>query len=278
MVTRLAAFFGLIGIVALAACASTTEPTPPPATQAVPPPAAEPARKTLAAAEGQIEYWGVFRGEPVWLRLKPKADGARWRALLIQYTPPTREELAGTTLSDHPTLKVDEVARILHWSDGERTLSSAVWKGGERPGYAVICERERRTGDDLIPVEDPREIPGGAAWDRRLAPVLLPLVWQAKTRATVPAVDLFGGAAADRASVSWEDRAVTIAGASFTIDVDPQGRLSALRDATGSVLLRIDGWSVLTTAQAMERDVEAQRRLEARSDPAAKPSPKPAAE
>lgn len=188
---------------------------------------------------GVIEFHGVLRGERFWARLLPYDATFGGRLLQVVYTAPKPEQLAGTHLDDHPYVLLDDAARVLAWN--ERSNLSTLRREGE--GYRVTLERNRSTGADAVMDEVPRRLKGPAAWDLRLAPLLVALSWRPGQDIRVPAADFFGPEPLKAGPVSWQGAAALITGEEpLRIESDGQGRLTALRRDDGSELLRISGW------------------------------------
>ncbi len=225
-----------------------------------------PERASLAKRDGQFEYWGRLHGERFWVRLLPRsADHGDLRILLLEYHQPPQDQLDGTLLTDHPVLLVDDVLRLRLWDSGSHSLSTARYRQGGEPRYETVHERERKEDNDYIPYTVERTIHARSAWDLRLAPILLPMLWQPGTRSpAIPVVDLFGPRHDERMTLRWQDRTVELAGARYTIVPDAEGRFQRLVDAAGETVVSIEGRAPdLTPGEADDRARASAERLEA---------------
>ena len=222
-------------------------------------------RATLAVPDAQIEFHGRWRGALFWVRLYPRdaAIGGR-RLMELSYVPPDQDETAGVVLADHPELLVDDVLRIFQWSEGGGSISGLEYVPGEQR-YAVVHERERDEGDQRVPYETSVRMAGPLAWDLRLAPVLLAIIWQPQTASpAIPVRDFFGPRSDADLTLQWQDDRVRIGDQDYRIDADSEGRLATLRDHRGSIVLSVDGWRpVLDPAAAHQQVLERHRRQEA---------------
>ncbi len=244
--------------------APTAEETAPESSETVDPGDEVAPRVTLAVPDAQIEFHGRLRDAPLWVRLYPRDESIGGRRLLaLSYAQPDQEETDGVVLADHPELLVDDVLRIYQWSEGGGSISGLLYRGSER-GYEVVHERERDEGDQRVPYEKELQVAGPAAWDLRLAPVLLALIWQPQTSSPViPLRDFFGPRAGVPLTLQWQGDQVRIGDQEYRIDADAEGRLAALRDHRGSIVLEVDGWRpLLEPAAAQLQAQERQRRLE----------------
>ncbi|MDA3963840.1 MAG: hypothetical protein PF961_23875 [Planctomycetota bacterium] len=191
-----------------------------------------------ALPDGQFECDGTWQGERFWLRLGPSNAAFGGRVLQVLYTQPTPDELGGTLLDPHPWVLLDDALLIQAWMERSR-LSQAEYRDDDEPaGYRVRHEIERTVGGDIFTAERSDKRPGPKAWDRRLAPLLLAMVWRSNTNGSVPLLDLFD-AEPKLGALRWNDTAVTIAGEEFVVQADESGQLKRLLDTKRKPVLSV---------------------------------------
>lgn len=207
-----------------------------------------------ALDEGQYECDGTWNGERFWLRLGPPNPTFGGRLLQVVYTPPPPTALDGTFLDPHPWLLLDADLLLIGWNERSRMSRAQYDAEAEPPGYRVVHEVEQTIGDERFPRQRERFRPGERAWDLRLAPALLALVWRADTRGRVPLIDLF---ATDdtRTVLSWDDRDVRIGPDRYHVQGDAEGRLQRLLDADRVPVLSVRSREpVVPAAEARARE------------------------
>jgi hypothetical protein len=106
--------------------------------------------------------------------------------------------------------------------------------------YRIVREIQVGTGDDAHPSEEVRHDRGPRAWDLRLAPLHLALVWRADGRGEARVVDFFGPRLGEELQVTWEGPRIDLGGTVLTARAGADGRLAAL-DGPGTALV-IQGW------------------------------------
>lgn len=197
---------------------------------------------TLSAGEPLIdntqhELHGTFAGQPFWGRLTlPEKQFGNNRVLQLVYTPANVADLGGAHLSDCPFLLLDPQLRIVAWN-GRDTGTQAV--PAAPSGYSITQEVSIVEGDDKRIDLQQRTIIGERGWDLRAAPVLLALGWRRGSSFTTRVIDLFGPRHSEALTITWQDAAVTIAGTTYTVMPDEQGRLKSLITSDGSALISV---------------------------------------
>ncbi|HYE04755.1 MAG TPA: hypothetical protein VEL07_04460 [Planctomycetota bacterium] len=201
-------------------------------------PVAPLASPTIEAA--QQELHGVLRGEPFWCRLLPSDKGLNGRRVLhLVYSPPSIAELGGAQLSDTPYVLLDDHARVVAWN-GRHSLSN-VHPHRAKDGYRIVREIPRGEGEAAQPGAEERRIAGPMAYDLRLAPVLLALVWRSGSQGAVPVVDLFGARHDERIELKWNGAEATIGAEAWRIEADEAGRLRRIVAADGTAIIEVAG-------------------------------------
>ncbi len=203
-----------------------------------PPVAAPPGGASQLVAPAVVELHGRLRGEPFWARLQaadPKYGNKR--VLQLVYTPPSAETLAGAHLSDCPFVLLDDQLGVAAWNDRDSSASAQA----RAAGYAVSRDLLVGDGDAKHSEAVARPLPGAAAWDLHLAPVLLALCWQEGRAGQARVVDLYGPRFQEAMSVAWHAQEVTLAGQALMAKADGTGHLASLVAADGTVLLAVTG-------------------------------------
>ncbi len=197
-----------------------------------------PAIPELAAATSELH--GLLRGQPFWARLlAPDARFDGNRMLELVYSPPTPSELDGTVLVDCPFILLDASLRVVAWNG--RDGLSKIERPAKSQAYKVTREVHAGDGDASAITPMVRTITIGAAWDLRLAPILLAFTWREATTGRARLVDFFGPRAKERLEIAWTPESLQIAGESHTPKAAPDGRLQRLTDAVGDEVLVVNG-------------------------------------
>jgi hypothetical protein len=201
--------------------------------------AAEDLSPALPSGTWEVHGKAKLRGQDVaarfWLRLLPTDPVyGRNRILQVVYTPPPPAALGGTHLSDTPFVLLDPRSRLMAWND--RGSSSQM-----QPATGMyIVGRDRTTSDDTNIIVDEKKFSVERGWDRSLVPLLLALLWQAESTASLPCVDLFGDA--PTTMLSWHGPLVTCGQDTWRVVADANGRLAKLLDAQGGELVSVSAW------------------------------------
>lgn len=219
--------------------ATLAAPAPAAAAASAEPPPTVPEAGLPIADEGKLELHGIMRGERFWVRVLP-ADARGLRQTWLVYAPPTPETLGGTVLTDCPILVLDRHLRLVQWND--RDHSSRVVSTAEPAGYRVEREIEKAREDGTKGFGTMmRAITTVPAWELRTAPALLPLVWKAGGSGRVRLVDVFGPRSREAPFLTWSAGVVDLGGEQLVPTAAEDGSLSELRDAAGTLVLKVLG-------------------------------------
>jgi hypothetical protein len=231
--------------------ATTAAADPAPSAPARPLPAT-PELPTLAP--DQYEWHGHWNGDRFWARLAPHAEDYGGRVLQLLYTQPDPATVDGTMLAPHPWLLLGEDLAISAWLERSRLSRAEYRSDDEPPGYRVTRETERRVGDDVFSDERSLRIAGPRGWDRRVAPLLLSLLWRVDSQGSIPVYDLFA-VDPEPVALQWDGPAVTLGEISWQAEPDATGRLQRLLAADGTAILTVEEHlPLLPAAEAIERE------------------------
>ena len=222
---------------------SIVQPTPTPLPVPAPPAAAVAAEETpLTVAKptapvGQVELHGTWQGEPFWARLgAPTPEFGGKRRLELVYTPPAPETIGGSLIHDSPLLLLDDHLALVAWNN--RDGATGVTTTAAPAGSQLVREVHAAEKVELLT----RKLVGGPAWDLRLAPLLLALSWRADGGdGAMRVVDFWGPRANEKLTLAVHGSAITVAGETWTVEADGEGRLKRLLAADGSDLLVVSG-------------------------------------
>lgn len=185
-----------------------------------------------------LELSGRLDGAPFWARrLPPSAAYGGNQILQLVYTPPAPEHLDGTHLIDCPFILLDARARLVAWN-GRSTLSfiTLLERGA---GYHISREIETGTGDDKQIQAQEQNLTLGRQWDLRLLPLHLALVWTASGTGHETALDFFVAKPPPPIDIRWSPGTLTIGTATWRVDADAQGFVTALTDDTGRARIQV---------------------------------------
>lgn len=186
------------------------------------------------------ELHGTLLGKPFWAKLlAPDGKFGGNRVLQLVYTPPAPEQVDGAHLSDCPFVLLDAHLRVVAWNG--RDSASAAEPILKPLGYRISRDLLVGDGDNKHSEAVPRVLAGEVGWDLNLTPVLLALGWKEGTTCQVRAVDLFGPRWHEQMTVGWIQRSVAVAGATWTVIPDEQGRLRSVAASGGEVVLDVRG-------------------------------------